>query len=297
MWGLARPAVAIFALAAALAGCGSSSPSLAASPKASGARGQNSAPATATQPGTADVATIARRADVPVLCFHQVRDWRPTDSSSDRGIITPLAAFRHQMDFLAQQGYHPVTEEAFYQHLVADGPLPPKPVLLTFDDGSEVQFTNAFPVLAAHHFPATFFPMTIVLNKPHWMTDAQLRQLDAAGITIGNHTYDHEPVTRYSGAAFQKELVDPRLQISRILGHPVVDFAYPYGSWKHASLPHVQEAGIRLAFGLDTPLDPTDPLHSLPRVIFSPTLTDAQMTAVIAQAPHPTTNGAKANLG
>ena len=244
----------------------------------------------------ADIQTIARRADVPVLCFHQVRDWRASDSRADRAIITPLAVFAHQMDFLGRQGYHPITDDALYEYLVYGVALPPKPVLLTFDDGSEVQFLNAFPVLRAHHFPATFFPMTIVLDKVHWMSKAQLRQLAAAGMTIGNHTYDHKPVTGYSGNSFQTELVAPRLEVSAILGRRVADFAYPYGLWNHAVLRHVQAAGIRLAFGLDTPLDPTDPLHSLPRAIVAPTLTDAQLAAVIANAPHPRSNGARANL-
>jgi peptidoglycan/xylan/chitin deacetylase (PgdA/CDA1 family) len=252
------------------------------------------APARQDAATTSDPALIASRATVPVLCYHQIRDWKSSDSRADRAIITPPAVFAQQMDVLARHAFTPITDDALYSHLTTGAPLPEKPVLITFDDGSESQVTNAVPILERHHFPATFFLMTIVFDKKQWITTPQIRQLQATGFTVASHTYDHNPVSKYTGSDFDTQLVAPRRELSRIIGRPVVDFAYPYGSWRRSSLPHVKAAGYRMAFGLDTPVDPTDPLRSYPRVIVPPTWTEAELLAGIAKAARPTSNEAEA---
>lgn len=255
--------------------------------------GAPGAPAT-TAAATTDPAVIMSRSTVPVLCFHQVRDWRASDSRADRGIITPPAVLDRQLATLKRAGYTPISDDQLYAHLTTGAPLPAKPVLLTFDDGSESQVTQALPILKRYGYPSTYFPMTIVLDKRAWMTRAQVKQIQADGVTIGAHTYDHNPVPKYDAAAVQTELVGPRIELGKITGRPVVDFAFPYGSWSRSSLPKVRSAGYRMSFGLDTPQDPQDPLHSYPRAIVPPTLTDQQLLALVQKAPHPTTNGAKA---
>jgi peptidoglycan/xylan/chitin deacetylase (PgdA/CDA1 family) len=246
---------------------------------------------------TTDPRVIASRLDVPVLCFHQIRNWRASDSRADRGIITPPGVLARQLDQLVQAGFTPVTDDALYAHLTSGAELPPKPILLTFDDGSESQIANALPLLERHHFPATFFIMTVVLDKRNWITRQQVKALPTEGVTVASHTYDHHAVTGYRGNDFQVQLVQSRELLSRIVGHPVIDFAYPYGSWRRSSLPHVRAAGYRMAFGLDTPADPSDPLHSYPRLIVPPTWTQSQLLAAIAHATHPTSNGAAAGEG
>jgi peptidoglycan/xylan/chitin deacetylase (PgdA/CDA1 family) len=286
--------LAASAVSLLLAGCGASS-STSSHPSSPTSAASKAPGATATTAAaTTDPAVIMARSTVPVLCFHQVRNWRASDSRSDRGIITPPAVLDRQLATLKQAGYTPITDDALYAHLTTGAPLPAKPVLLTFDDGSESQVSEALPILKRYGFPSTYFPMTIVLGKQYWMTKAQVKQIQADGVTIGSHTYDHNPVTKYDAAAVKTELVAPREELSQITGRPVVDFAYPYGSWNRSSPPKVRSAGYRMAFGLDTPEDPSDPLHSYPRVIVPPTLTAQQLLALVEKAPHPTSNGAQA---
>ena len=52
-----------------------------------------------------------------MLGYHQIRDWRPADSHSDRSIITPVAVFEQQMNTLVQLGYHTVTPDQLYRYL------------------------------------------------------------------------------------------------------------------------------------------------------------------------------------
>ncbi len=279
-----------------LTGCGASSHaarSAAPSPGVTATPGAPGANAT-TAAATTDPAVIMSRSTVPVLCFHQVRNWRPADSRADRGIITPPAVLDHQLATLKRAGYTPIDDDQLYAHLTTGAPLPAKPVLLTFDDGSESQVSEALPILKRYGYPSTYFLMTVVLDKRYWITKAQVPQIETEGVTIGSHTYDHNPVPKYDAAAVQTELVDPKRDLTALAGKPVLDFAFPYGSWSRSSLPKVSGAGYRMAFGLDTPEDPQDPLHSYPRAIVPPTLTDQQLLALVENAAHPTTNGAKA---
>ena len=111
-------------------------------------------------------ASVAVRASVPVLCYHQVREWRAGESRVSRGLTTPPALFAEQMAFLAQDGWHVVSLRAYYEHVLRGTPLPSKPIVLTFDDGHESQMT-AVPMLQRYHFTATFFLMTVT-TMPTW---------------------------------------------------------------------------------------------------------------------------------
>jgi peptidoglycan/xylan/chitin deacetylase (PgdA/CDA1 family) len=114
--------------------------------------------------------------------------------------------------------------------------------------------------------------MTVVLDRPGWLSRDDVRALDAAGMTIASHTWDHHPVTRYGRADWALQLEKPRAELERLVGHTVDLFAYPYGLWDRAALPHVRAAGYRAAFQLtDQPAYADLPLLSVRRVLTLPT--------------------------
>src|SRR3954470_12167926 len=204
---------------AALAGCGGSnaSPSPTAAPKR-------------TPVARTDVAAVAARADVPVLCYHQIRPLRALDSASARPYIVSTGELARQMKAIADAGYHTVRGEQLVAHVARGAPLPSKPVLLTFDDASAGQFSHVLPVLRRHHFVATFFVMTVVLDKPGWLTRRQVRALDRAGMTIGGHTWDHRAVPRYSGSDWRTQIDEPAHELRTLLRPPGPSGAASWGA-------------------------------------------------------------------
>jgi peptidoglycan/xylan/chitin deacetylase (PgdA/CDA1 family) len=221
---------------------------------------------------------MARRATVPVLCWHQLRDWRPGDSAYDRSLlICPPAAFRRQLDGLVAARRTAIGPDRYLDHLVNGTPLPPRPVLLTFDDSQGSQLTVGLPELVRRRLTATFFVMTVPLGKPGWMGPADLRTLAARGMTVGAHTWDHHRADRYAGADWDVQLVRPRAELERILGRPVRHFAYPYGAWDAGDVPHVTAAGYRTAFTLGGHADPRFPLQTLPRMLVDSSWTGADL--------------------
>ena len=223
--------------------------------------------ASSTPTPRTDLAAVAARARIPVLCYHQIRKPTAADGADARPYIVRPSVFAAQLRTLAQAGYTTITGDQLVDHLGRGAPLPAKPVLLTFDDASAGQYTHAFPVLRRYHFTATFFIMTVVLGKPGWLTRGQVRKLDLAGMTIGAHTWDHKPVPQYTGTDWRTEVTAPTRDLQRLVGHRIRLFAYPYGLHDDKAIPYLWRAGLRAAFQLAEPLDRGHPLWTIRRII------------------------------
>lgn len=218
----------------------------------------------------ADATAILARPQVPILCYHQVRDWRPSDSKSAKDYIIPVAAFKEQMQLLADSGYHTVLPDQLYAYLTTGAPLPPKPVMLTFDDGDLDQYEVAAPELEKHGFKGTFFIMTVAIGrrgKQPYMDKTQIKDLSDRGHTIGAHTWDHHNVKKYQGNDWKIQLEEPKTKLEGIVGKPVRYFAYPFGLWSKPVLPEIQKRGYAAAFTLADGRDEQLPLYTIRRII------------------------------
>lgn len=224
-------------------------------------------------------AQIIARATVPVLCWHQVRDWEPADSDYNRQLlICPPKNFRAQLDAIVDDGWTSISPDDYLKHLTTGSKLPVKPVLLTFDDSQGSQITNGLPALIERDLTATFFIMTVVLGNPGWMTKDDVRNLHRKGMTVAGHTWDHHRVDEYSGSDWKTQLVDPRKTLERIIGEPVEHLAYPFGAWDEAALPHVSKAGYKTAFQLaDKEPSTKQPLLTLQRSLVNSTWSGPQI--------------------
>jgi peptidoglycan/xylan/chitin deacetylase (PgdA/CDA1 family) len=210
---------------------------------------------------------ILARKQVPVLCYHQIRDWKPKDSKISRTYIVPPAAFAAQMRMLADSGYHTISPDQLYSYLISGTRLPEKPILLSFDDTDLDQYTVAFPEMKKYGFKGVFFIMTVSLGRPHYMSRDQVRYLSDEGNTIGSHTWDHHNVKKYEGNDWVIQLDKPTKQLEQITGKNIRYFAYPFGLWNTAAFPELKKRGFVAAFQLNEKSDQKDPLYSIRRII------------------------------
>ncbi|HEX8350396.1 MAG TPA: polysaccharide deacetylase family protein [Hymenobacter sp.] len=217
----------------------------------------------------APAATIYGREQVPILCYHQIRDWRPRDSRSAKDYIVPVATFREQIKMLADSGYHSILPDQLYAYLTLGTPLPSKPVMLTFDDTDLDQFTVAKPELDKYGFKAVYFVMTVSLGRPRYMSKAQVKELADAGNTIGSHTWDHHNVKKYQPQDWATQIEKPTKQLEEITGKPVKYFAYPFGLWNPEAIPELKKRGFVSAFVLSEKRDQQEPLYTVRRLIAS----------------------------
>lgn len=200
-----------------------------------------------TSPGT--VATSSPRI-IPILVYHIVRPSYPTDSASVRKFAVTPEIFDAQLTYLASAGYTVISFRDLEQAIVASSSLPAHPIILSFDDGWRDQFEYAFPLLVKHKVTATFFVFTNAIGHPAFLSLDMLKQLVAAGMTIGDHSKSHPYLTHIaSTTVLRNEIIGSKQLLERDLGVPVTEFAYPFGAYDPAILAMVKAAGYRSARG------------------------------------------------
>ncbi|TCC82198.1 polysaccharide deacetylase family protein [Pedobacter hiemivivus] len=269
------------------AGCQSKSQSSAgATDKVALAAGETSADSTATSSETeqapavdvskikvADAKTILARKQVPILCYHQVRDWKPRDGKVGKDYIVEVQNFKNQVKMLADSGYHSILPDQLYAYLNTGAPLPSKPIMFTFDDTDMDQFTVAAPTLKKYGYKAVYFIMTVSIGKKgkfvDYMTKEQIKQLSDEGNVIGSHTYDHKNFKKYQGKDWEEQLDKPTKKLEEITGKKMTEFAYPFGLWNAEGIPELKKRGFRMAFSLADKRDQNDPLFTVRRIIAS----------------------------
>lgn len=285
--------------AALLAGCGmdkDSGASASGSPAGSSSSADGSAsdtgsatpsasPSTSATAVTATPAQMLSRATVPVLCYHQVREWESGDTEYNKGnLIIPPKNLSAQLDGIAQAGYTVIGPDAYFNYLQTGQGLPAKPVMISFDDGKDNQIQHAMPIVRDHKMTATFFIMTVILGSKGWLGKDDVKRLVDAGMTIGSHTWDHHMVTKYSGTDWATQFEKPRETLRKLSGQEVLDFAYPYGAWNTAALPHLQKAGYRAAYQLqEKGIDHTLPQYTLRRILAVSTWTGEGVVKALAK--------------
>ncbi len=220
----------------------------------------------------ADAATILSRKQVPILCYHQIRDWRTGDSQTAKDYITPVSTFKAHVKMLADSGYTSVLPDQVYNYLVYGDPLPAKPIMFTFDDTDLDQFTVAAPELKKYGFKAVYFIMTVSIGrmgKVKYMNSEQIKQLSDEGNVIGSHTYDHKNVKKYQAEDWVTQIDKPTKRLEEITGKKIEYFAYPFGLWNKEAIPELKKRGFKSAFILATSRDEKDPLFTIRRIIAS----------------------------
>lgn len=218
-----------------------------------------------------DAATILSKKEVPILCYHNIRDFKPSASGDVKVYTVKPPAFAEQMKALADAGYQTILPEQLYNYLVFDGPLPAKPILITFDDTREEQFSIGAAEMKKYGFKGVFFVMTVSINRPGYMSKEQIKSLSDSGNVVAAHTWDHHMVTKYTGDDWNLQLVKPKAKLEEIIGKPISDFAYPFGLWNTAAIPEIKKSTYKMGYILATKRDTTDPIYTIRRIIVSGT--------------------------
>lgn len=182
---------------------------------------------------------------VPILMYHVVSDPFPDSPYPD--LYVPKAEFADQMRALKDAGYTAVTLQEAWDSWHADGPLPAKPVVVSFDDGYHSHLANALPVLRALGWPGVLNLELKNIRSDYGLTAPQVRQLIDAGWELDSHTIDHPDLTTVDAATLQHEVADSRTELKHRFGVPVNFFCYPAGRYDDAAIAAVRAAGYLAA--------------------------------------------------
>lgn len=170
-----------------------------------------------------------------ILLYHHVSTSSPSSTS-----VTP-DRFEEHLEYLAQNDFAVLPLEEIVRALDGGHALPPRAVALTFDDAYESVYDEALPRLERRNWPFTVFVATDPVDDGYagFMSWDELRDLEARGGTIGNHSADHAYLLRRqpdeNHAVWRERVRDnimhAEARLEQELEQPLPFFAYPYGEF------------------------------------------------------------------
>lgn len=196
---------------------------------------------------------------IPVLMYHRVLEKSPEQST--HGIWVTAEAFASQLQSLKKRGFNTITFNDYAAFIRGTKSLPKRPIILTFDDGYEDNYTAAFPLLQQYGFRAVIFAVTDQRRTNFWdpneppaslMKPSQLRELTEYGNEIGSHTVSHANLTAVTPEQCKRELADSRKSLEHMLGMKIISFAYPYGAFDQTAKKVAEETGYKFAVAADS---------------------------------------------
>lgn len=203
---------------------------------------------------------------MPVLMYHSVT----ADTASDYQVTQEQ--LREDLEYLTANGFEAVSVRQLVAYTNGTGQLPPKPVMLTFDDGFYNNLSLALPLLQEYGMCAVVsvvgqYTDVDAVNDPHmdaysYLTWEDIRDLQASGLVeIGSHTYNLHSLDGRAGCSimYGEDAVRYRAMLTEDLRHlqsrmqeetgtAPIAFAYPYGYICRESIPVLKELGFLCSF-------------------------------------------------
>lgn len=196
------------------------------------------------------------RVHTPVLMYHSVAE---RSSPAFRPYCVEPGLFAEHLSALASSGYRTLTVTELAELRASGDGVPPRSVVLTFDDAFADFHEHALEVLTRHRFTATLYvPTAFVGATSRWLSDegegdrrmlgwAELAEIAMAGIEIGSHSHSHLQLDLLSPDVLREELTESRRTLEDRLQEPVPSLAYPFGFHTSRVRQAARDAGYRSA--------------------------------------------------
>ena len=181
--------------------------------------------------------------NIPVFVYHDIVD----DSSKIKYdyMQTSKDVFENQIKGLKDFGYHFITYEDLQKYKNNEIKLYKRSCLLTFDDGLEGVYKNAYPIAKKYDVPFTMYIITNNMEQEGVITWDQAKEMQESGlVTIASHSVNHPEFTSLSVEEAVKNVNDSYEVIENKLGkQPIKIFTYPYGLYKEEQVEELAKQG------------------------------------------------------
>lgn len=282
--------VALILMAVGLTACGSSSHPTVATHRARRTHASTSGGVRTTVTGAAT--GKPGTTPVPILMYHVINP--PPPGAPFPGLYVPAGEFAAQMQALKAAGWHAVTLDQLKAYWSRGVPLPPgKPIVLTFDNGYQSQYTNALPVLRRMGWVGNeMMQLSGLPPSQGGLSDGQVRGLVSDGWEIDTQGMSHADLIALPASELHYQVFSARQILRRRYGVTADWFAYPSGHYNANVIATLKAAGfigsLTVVPGWASPTD--DPFR-LPRLRVlggtSPSALLAQIASNQGAAPPP----------
>lgn len=186
-----------------------------------------------------------RIATVPILLYHSI----PRQSAPSDRYEVSAARFDEQMRQLRDWGYSTISVQQLVNHIKKGYRLPPRPIVISFDDGYQNVFDNAYPIMERYGFTGSVYIVANRLNSDGFMNQKELVKLLDSGWEVGSHGMTHTELSQ-NHSLVRTEILQSRLDLDKALGIKVFSFAYPFGSLDWYTSSKVLDYGYFAAVGV-----------------------------------------------
>lgn len=213
------------------------------------------------------------RPHLPILSYHRVLPDFPAGSSPS-AVVSP-EAFENQLKYLVRAGYTALSLESFKSIIENPAGAPPRPVLITFDDGYADNYLLALEIAARHGATLNFFLPTGIIGQPQWpyprsqrtpqeewhmrrhpqlwrpLTWDEARAMRQAGAHLGCHGYLHQRLSRLGGTGLDGEIAASAAAFAEHLGERPRHFSIPWGdpdAFGEEALDRLREHGFECIY-------------------------------------------------
>lgn len=185
---------------------------------------------------------------VPILLYHYVEYVKDPGDTIRKSLDIIPYTFDLEVKTLKDAGYVFITMSDLADALDDKKNLPPKPVVLTFDDGYRDFYTDVFPILKKYKAKAVAYVVPNFLDRPDNLTSWMLSEIAKSGLVeIGAHTMNHAYLAGLPLQGVKLEVEQSKRYLEKSLGGQVVSFAYPYGVFDNQAMDVVKKAGYKTA--------------------------------------------------
>lgn len=227
--------------------------------------------------------TYTNPVKIPILMYHAVHVMDPSEAASANLIVAP-DVFEAQIKALSEAGYYFLTPEEAYRAFTENALPSEKVVWLTFDDGNEDFYTQAYPILKKYKAKATNNIITSFVQNGNTgnLTIAQMTEMMKNGISFESHTVTHPDLSVTADSSQETEMEQSKAYLEKNLDTTVNTIAYPSGRYNSATLELAKQdyqLGLTTNEGLASA---SNGLLSLNRVRILPTTTADSLLSSIA---------------
>lgn len=175
-----------------------------------------------------DSKTVPNGVQVPVLMYHAVSD----EIWGIESLFVSPSELEKQLKYIVENGYTPIHFEQ-----LGDIDNIEKPVILTFDDGYEDNYTELFPLLKKYQVKATVFMIMSKVGHDTYLTEDEIKQMSDSGlVSVQSHTVNHPFLSEQGESSLDRELLGSKLALARITGKEPFVLCYPTGKYSALSL-------------------------------------------------------------
>jgi peptidoglycan/xylan/chitin deacetylase (PgdA/CDA1 family) len=180
---------------------------------------------------------------VPILMYHVIA--APPAGAPFPGLYVEPQLFAEQMKALHRAGWHAVTQdqvEAYWRRGVPLGPG--KPIVLSFDNGYQSQYTQALPVLRRLGWVAVEnIQLSGLPPSQGGLLQRQIKGLVSAGWELDTQGFSHADLVTLDASELHYQVAEARKVIQQRYGVPVNWFCYPSGHYDDRVVAEVKAAG------------------------------------------------------